>query len=573
LDLLNTIESKEFYAKTIEIVCLSVKHWKEHINSTLKLLIDGYKIGLESGDFESASFAAYDYCAHSFVLGKNLIELEREMFSYGLVIEGLQQKMVFNLNALHRQTVLNLIEINNNPSFLQGKAYDQEKMLPIHQQDNDFSSLALFYIDKLFLCYLFGDRLQATEIGNQVESYLEGIPGQVFVPIFYLYDALSWLSLYPELEKTDREIAMLRISSHQTKMTKWADHAPMNYAHKLYLINAEKHRVLGEKIRAIEMYDLAIALAQENEYLQEEALANELAAKFYLEWGKEKFAAIYMEQAYYCYASWGAKAKTKQLEKQYPQLLTPILKPQQLEFNPFESWENFTQTFSSTIQEQTSTSTKLSETLDLASILQATHAISSTIELEQLLSDIVEIILTNAGAQKTALLTFQADQWQIQAMAEVATDGTVETLKKSFPVNIESIVPTRLIQYVKNTQESILINESQTDIPGILEGYLLEYQPQSILCIPLLYQSNLVGILYLEHPTTKGVFTSYRQTIVQFLCTQAAISLQNAQLYDQATQALQDLKAAQLQIVQSEKMSALGNLMAGVAHEINGVAQ
>jgi GAF domain-containing protein len=77
----------------------------------------------------------------------------------------------------------------------------------------------------------------------------------------------------------------------------------------------------------MELYDLAISGARNNGYIQEEAIANELAAKFYLDSGKEKIAASYMQEAYYCYYRWGAKAKTDDLEQRYPELLGSILQP------------------------------------------------------------------------------------------------------------------------------------------------------------------------------------------------------------------------------------------------------
>jgi len=528
IKLLDTIDSTEFHAKTLEVVYLAIKHWKNHIILTLDPLLESYKIGLESGDLESASFATLDYCTHSFVTGKNLTELEREMSKYSAFAKDFHQRMVFNLNELNRRTVLNLSQKSDNSTLLLGNAGDEDKILLNYKQNKELSYLAFFYINKLLLCYLFSDHNHAVEIAAQAEKYLEGIPGQVFVPLFYFYDALSWLSLYPNLEEIEQEAALLRIVSHQNKIAKWADLAPMNYAHKLYLIQAEKYRVLGEKVKAIELYDLAIAEAKDNHYIQEEALANELTAQFYLGWNKEKIAAVYMQEAYYCYAHWGSKAKTDDLEKRYPLLLQPILQQSAKPLNSLETLSLVSPqiSFHSSTKSSNSDSTSINTTLDFAAVIKTSQAISRIIKLDELLRQLTQTILQQSGGDRCALILPDSnDTWFIEAIATTDTTNLC-----SVPLEGHLDFPIKLIQYVKNTQTAVVMDDLDTDLP-IIDYYLSQQQPKSVLCLPILNQSQLIGILYLSNQSTSGVFTRDRLLILNFLCTQAAISLKNARLY------------------------------------------
>ncbi|MEG3931117.1 AAA family ATPase [Microcoleus sp. T3_B1] len=559
LSLLDRVNSREFKCITHNMFGAFIQHHQNAMRAGLPTLKEGFIAGMETGDFLNAGYNIATYSYINFYGGVELDTWEPELAVYSATLAQVKQYSARTYLHMERQMLHNLREVVNQPDCLIGTAYDETVMIPKHYQDREFSAIALVYIYKLLLAYSWGNYPAALNHIGQVKPYVMALSGLVHVPAFHFYAALTHLAVFSTQPETEQAETLALVETHQTTLHQWAQNAPMNHLHKWYLVEAERQRVLGYKADALSMYDRAISLAKENLFLNEEALANELAAKFYLEWGKEKVAQAYMIEAYYCYARWGAKAKIDDLEKRYPRLLGIILQQAQ-------SFSSFKETIARGTITSTHSSSSNSEFLDLPTLIQASQAISGEIELDKLLTTLLKIAIANAGATKCVLLLKQKQYLQVAALV---AEGQEPELLPSIPLESSKDVAISLVNTVKRSLKPLVIVDARVSSQVGSDRYIEQHQPISVLCIPILNQGQLIGVFYLENNLTVGAFTSDRIEVLNLLASQAAISLENARLYQESQQAFTALKQAQITIVQSEKMSALGNLVAGVAHEIN----
>ncbi|MEA5449260.1 AAA family ATPase [Leptolyngbya sp. CCNP1308] len=498
-------------ARTITIISNFITPWKEHVKETLQQFLEGYQSGLETGDLEFAGYCAHCYCYHSYVVGKELVELERQMTTYGEAIRQIKQELPLTWNQLYQQSVLNLIGRSANRSRLIGEIYDEEIELPQHKIVNNGFAIFNTYFNKLFLCYLFCEYDQAVENSNMAENYLIQMSATFAKAVYYFYDSLARLAIYSESNTKVQSEILKTVTVKQEEMKRWAYYAPMNYLHKYHLVEAEKARVLGQLFEAEELYEQAIWGARDNEYLQEEALAYELAAKHYLARGREKFAQVYMKEARYCYERWGAIAKVNDLETRYPKF--------------------FPQSLDVTYTSISPTSSPSPIAFDLTAVMKASQAISSEIELDRLLHSLMQILIENAGAQTGYLILESSGEWAIEAACGLndSKSSCATRVLRSFPM--ANRLPESIIQYVIRSHESVILNDATREGNFIHESYIQHNQTQSILCLPLLNQSKLVGVLYLENQLATGAFTPERSHVLHLLSTQAAIAIENAKLY------------------------------------------
>lgn len=564
------------------IVQTYIRHWKTPLRELLPPLLEAYQNGLATGDLECVTLNAHTYCYYSYFAGKQLVGLADEIQAYYQMLRPLKQEAPLRYLELSQQTVLNLLGTSEVPFRLADSVCNAvseavttqgtSQSLPQHQPNRNRTGLFHFHFNQTVLYYWFGQYEKAAQQSALVEQYLDGGLAQFPVALYPFYDALIHLALYPQATVEQQSPILQRVRGHQDKMQRWAALAPFNHQHRWDLVEAERLAAVGDRM-AMEFYDRAIAGAKANSYLQDEALANELAAKFYINWEKPRIAQEYLHNAYYGYAHWGAVAKVKHLEQSYPELLASIVQPEKFHLAPQLGIPGAntvapaqTLTGSSTIANFSAISTAL----DLSTVLKASQTLSSEIQLEQLLSTLLQVMLENAGADKCALLLLQQDKLMIEAISTV-TQGSI--VLQSTPLEDSQELPIRLINRVKRTLHPSVIIDATAHASLMADPYIIRQQPKSLLCTPIIHQGKLLGILYLENNLTAGAFTSDRVEILNLLCTQAAISLENARLYQQSQTYAQQLEQSLEKLRLSEaRFQKLADNVPGVIYQLRSTA-
>ena len=496
--------------------------WVKHCSFSYVINDEAYQVGLEAGDIQFVGFSTINKLGQRLFVGNNLEEILTVLPEHLAFASKPKNITVLDALLARQLIILNLTGKTQDKFSFSSQELTEAEFIATCETHQDYYSLCIYYILKAQVLYLYAEYELALACVSAAEPWLFLVRGLIPQAEHNYFSSLIILALYPQLDPQKQAESWQKLVTNQQQLKSWADDCPENFLHKYLLVRAEIAKVEGQGLSAMELYDLAIASARDREFTNDEALANELAAKFWLAHHKPDFARLYLQKAHHSYQIWGATAKVTDLEGQYPQLLTEISRE--------GDHRNIVQIT------HNSTNSSNSSTLDFTSIIKASQALAREIVLDKLLKKLMQILIENAGAQRGFLLLKEGDTWSIAA--EARTNEPDPILLQSTPVNThesdpQALFSTAIINYIDRTQESVVLPNATHEGQFMRDPYIIHSQPKSILGAPLLNHGKLVGLLYLENNLTTGAFTPERVEILTILSAQATISIENSRLYSQ----------------------------------------
>jgi PAS domain S-box-containing protein len=520
---------ERFQAGTYMLFAMHVMPWTRHIRAGRDLVRRAFEAADRIGDLTFAAYSCVNLNTNLLAAGDPLVEVQREAENCLAFAQKARVGHVIDIITAQLGLIRTLRGLT--PAF---GSFDDGPFDELQFERHLLSKPALtlpecwYWIRKLQARFFAGDYGGALEASSRAQRLLWTSPSMFETAEYHFYGALSQAASCESAAAGQRRQQVEALVAHHRQLENWAENCPENFENRAALVGAEIARLDGRDIDAMRLYEQAIRSARENGFVHHEALANELAARFYAARGFEKIALAYLRDARYGYLRWEAAGKVRQLDELYPRLREEGPTP-----GP------------------TSTMGAPIEQLDFAPVIKVSHAVSGEIVLEKLIDTLMRTAIEHAGAQRGLLILLWGDQPQIEAEATTGPGSVAVTHRRTAVTPSE--LPQSALQYVIRTQESVLLDDALVGNLFSEDAYVQERRPRSVLCLPLVKQAKLIGVLYLENTLAPRVFTPARLAVLELLGSQASISLQNARLYAEVTRENRDRKHAEEALRASEQ--------------------
>ncbi|MDB5578449.1 MAG: multi-sensor signal transduction multi-kinase, partial [Bradyrhizobium sp.] len=481
--------------------------WTQPMTTAIDFTRSSFHAAIETGDLTAACYDMFHICSLLFLRNDPLDAVWRESemaldfareASFGDIVDIIRSQQRF-IATMQGRTA--------NFSTFSDSQFDEAAFEAQLTADRMALKICWYWILKLMARFLSGDYAEALAAADKAKALLWTSSHRVQVFEYFYYTALTVAALYENATADKQNRWRELLTAHLGQLREWADNYAPTFADKHALVSAEIARLEGRDADAMRLYEEAIHSAGENGFVQNEGLAHEAAARFYAARGVKTIARACLREARRCYLRWGAFGKVRQLEQ-----LHPHLRDAPVSASP-------TATIGAPVGQ-----------LDVGTVLKASQAVSGEIVLGELIKTLLRIAVEHAGAERGLLILFPGDEPRIAAEATTGPSQVEVTLREMAAVSPAEL-PKTLLHTVIRTRQSVILDDASAQNPFSADEYICQKHARSVLCLPLVKQAKLIGVLYLENSLASHVFTPDRISVLELLASQAAISLENARLY------------------------------------------
>jgi PAS domain S-box-containing protein len=533
-DLVERRGLKRFKARTHIGFGVYTVSWTKHWRLARELIRQAFDAANTIGDVTWASYSFHNLIGNLLATGDSLAEAQDEAerglafarkIRFGLVIDNIATQLAL-IRTLRGSTA--------TFGCFDGPEFDEAQVERRLSSDPGSAFSACWYwIRKLQARFLAGHYLEAVDAWSNAQPLKWAAECFIEEAEACFYGALSLAASCDATRPVQFRQHVEALTGHHKMLLQWAENCPENFENRAALVGAEIARIEGRVLEAEQLYEQAIRSAHSNGFSNNEALAYELAARFYAARGLHKFADSYLLEARYCYQRWGAEGKVAQLDRLYPHLkkespeapASAILAP--------------------------------TEVLDLATVMKISQAVSGGVVLEPLIDSLMRAALEHAGAERGLLIRPQGDQLLIEA--EAATGGDAVTVHQRHASASAAVLPESVVRYVMRTRCDVILEDATAENAFSGDPYILQHRVRSLLCLPLINESNVTGFLYLENNLAARVFTPDRITVLKVLASQAAISLENSRLYRDLEDRERAVRQSEAFLTEAQALSQTGS--------------
>ena len=488
-----------------------INPWTKHLRDGIDWVRRALITAQTNGDLTFASFASNSLTMLLLASGEPLDGVQAEAEN------GLEytRRVRFGLFADIMTGQLGLVRAlrgqTSDVSSFGDEQFDERRFQERLETDPRLAFAACWYwIRKLQARFHANDYTGAVVAADRAQSLMWKSPPFFEAAEYHFYAALARAATSDSSPSDAQRRSRDALYAHHLQLETWARHCPENFANRAALVSAEIARLEGREADAMRLYEQAIRSARDNGFVQNEALANELAANFYAALGFETISHAYLQNARSCYLRWGANGKVRQMDEANPHLRQKLAQSQP-------------EAIIGAAVEQ----------LDVGAVITAAQAVSGEIVLDRLIETLMTIALKNAGAQRGLLILLEGDRPRIEAEGRADQKAVKVTVRREDVTQAD--IPESLLHYVVRTRQSVILDDALAQDPFSTDDYIRKKHARSVLCLPLLKQAKLIGVLYLENNLASHVFTPARISLLELLASQAAISLENARLYGELT--------------------------------------